>query len=148
LIQQGLLDTPILYLSGYIINNKSEYYKRLLRVTTEGAWIEWVIYFLDAIYETSKWTLSKIFTIQELMDESSLFIKKEAPSIYSKELIELLFKQPYIRIQNLVTSEEIGRDTASRHLKILCKIGFLEEIKRGREKLFLNHKFLRLLKIK
>ena len=148
LIHRGLLDIPILYLSGYIIKNKSEYYRKLLQVTTEGAWVEWVLYFLDGIYETSKWTMSKIFAIQGLMEESSSLIKAKASSIYSKELIELLFTQPYVRIHNLVESGEVGRDTASKRLKTLCDIGFLEEVKRGREKLFINHQFLNLLKKK
>jgi Fic family protein len=146
LIQRGLLDTPILYLSGYIIKNKTEYYKKLLKITTEDAWVEWVLYFLDAIAETSKWTLSKILAIQDLIEESSDFIKTKAFSIYSKELVEMLFTQPYVRIQNLVVNGNLGRDTASKYLKILCDIGFLEELKRGREKLFINHKFLDLLK--
>jgi Fic family protein len=148
LIQQGLLDTPILYLSGYIKKNKSEYYRKLLQVTTDEAWIEWVLYFLDGIFETSKWTMTKIFAIQELMEESSLLIKSKASSVYSKEFIELLFTQPYVRIQNLIDSEDIGRFTASKRLKILCDIGFLEEVKRGRDKLFINHRFLNLLKKK
>jgi len=148
LIQQGLLDTPILYLSGYIIKNKSEYYRKLLQVTTHGAWVEWVLYFLDGVFETSKWTMAKIFAIQKLMEESSSLIKSKAPSIYSKELIELLFTQPYVRIQNLIDSGDISRFTASKRLKVLCDIGFLEEIKRGREKLFINHRFLNLLKKK
>ena len=146
LIDQGLLDTPILYLSGYIIHNKTQYYEKLLKVTTEGAWIDWVLYFLAAIRETSKWTTKKIFAIQTLMEESRIFIKSRALSIYSKELVELLFTQPYIRIANLVEMNLVGRDTASKHLKILCEIGFLDELKRGREKFFINHRFLNLLK--
>lgn len=146
LIQNELLDTPILYLSGYIIKNKIEYYKKLLKVTAEEAWLEWILYFLDAITETSKWTLSKILAIQELIDSSLIFIKSKAPTIYTKELVELLFTQPYIRIQNIIDAENIGRDTASKRLKSLCEIGFLEEIKRGREKVFVNHQFLSLLK--
>lgn len=148
LIEQGLLDTPILYLSGYIIQNKAEYYRRLLDVTEKGAWAEWVEYFLRGISETSKWTLSKILSIQELIKDSSSFIKAKVPSLHSKELVEHLFTQPYIRIQNLVDHEGIGRDTASKYLKTLCDIGFLEEVKRGREKLFINHQFLHLLKQK
>lgn len=148
LIERGLLDTPILYLSGYIIDNKDQYYKKLLKVTTEDAWSEWVLYFLKAICETSKWTMKKIFSIQELMESSCALIKSELPSIYSKELVELLFTQPYIRIQNLVEMNRIGRDTASKHLKALCEIRFLVETKRGRDKLFINHKFLNLLKRK
>lgn len=148
LIQRGLLDTPVLYLSGYIIQKKTDYYKKLLKVTAEGAWVEWVLFFLDAIRETSMWTISKILDIHTLIEESSELIKSMAPSVYSKELVELLFTQPYIRIQNLVDSEKIGRDTASKHLKSLRNIGFLAEVKRGREKLFINHKFLSLLKKK
>ena len=104
--------------------------------------------FLKAICETSKWTMSKIFAIQDLIDESCKMIKSKAPSVYSKELVDLLFNQPYIRISTLIEMENIGRDTASKRLRILCEIGFLEEVKRGRDKLFVNHKFLNLLKSK
>ena len=145
-IHHQLLDTPILYMSGHIIRAKGEYYQRLLQVTTEGAWVEWILYFLNGVYETSKWTLSKISAIQELIHSSSEFLRAKAPSIYSKEPIELLFTQPYIRIHNLASAFKIGRDTASKHLKLLSAIGFLEEVKRGREKLFINHAFLNLLR--
>lgn len=148
LIEQELLDTPILYLSGYIIGHKAQYYEKLLKVTTEGAWVDWVLYFLSAIAETSKWTSAKIFAIRKLMEDSRAYIRSKAPSIYSKELVELLFAQPYIRITNLTEMSSIGRDTASRHLKLLCEIGFLEEMKRGRDKLFINYQFLSLLKQK
>ena len=59
LIEQGLLDTPILYLSGYIIQHKTEYYEKLLKITSHGAWQDWILYFLKAIKETAKWTTEK-----------------------------------------------------------------------------------------
>lgn len=68
--------------------------------------------------------------------------------MYTKELIELLFTQPYVRIQNLIDSGDIGRFTASKRLKTLCDVGLLEEVTRGKEKLFINHRFLNLLKKK
>ncbi len=148
LIERGLLDTPILYLSGYIIENKTQYYKKLLKVTTDGAWIDWVLYFLTAIRETSKWTREKIFNIRDLIKDFRAIIKSKAPQIYSKEFVELLFVQPYVRISNLVEQGLIGRDTASKRLKILCEIGILVEIKKGKPKLFINHRFLDLLKQK
>lgn len=148
LIEQELLDTPILYLSGYIIQHKTQYYEKLLKVTSEGAWVEWVLYFLKAVSETSKWTTQKILAIQELMEQSCHFIRDEASSIYSKELVELLFTQPYVRISNLIEMDIAKRDTASKYLKKLGEIGFLTELKRGRDKLFINHQFLNLLKQK
>lgn len=148
LIEQGLLDTPILYLSGYIIDHKSQYYEKLLKVTSEGSWIDWVLYFLKAVRETSKWTSEKILAIQDLIKESREFIKLKIPSIYSRDLVELLFIQPYIRIPNLIEMGIAKRDTASKYLKALVEIGFLTEIQRGRDKLFINHQFLNLLKKK
>lgn len=148
LIEQGLLETPVLYLSGYIIQNKAQYYENLLKVTTNGAWIDWVLYFLQAIRETSKWTTEKILAIQELIEGSCNFIKTKAPSIYSKDLVDLLFIQPYVRIPNLIERGLAKRDAASKYLKILCEIEFLHEVKRGRDKLFINHQFLNLLKKK
>ena len=147
LIEKGLLDTPILYLSRYVIEHKAQYYEKLLKVTTDEAWVDWVLYFLTAVRETSKWTTTKIFAIQDLIKDARAFIRSKAPHIYSKEFVELLFIQPYVRISNLVETNLIGRDTASKHLKVLCEIGFLKEIKRGREKLFINHQFLNLLKM-
>lgn len=148
LVDQDLLDTPILYLSRYIIQNKASYYSNLLRVTTHQAWTDWILYFLEAVRETAKWTTKKIISIQNLINDTCAFVQNKAPVVYNKDLIELLFIQPYIRIDNLVKQKLMGRFTASKHLKILCKIGLLEEVKAGREKLFINKKFLDLLKEK
>jgi Fic family protein len=148
LIEQGLLETPILYLSGYIIEHKAQYYEKLLKITTEQAWSDWVLYFLNAIRETSRWTTEKILAIKDLIETSCDFVKSKAPSIYNKELVELLFNQPYVRISNLIDLNLAKRDAASKYLKILCQIGFLEEIKRGRDKVFINYRFLDLLKQK
>lgn len=119
-----------------------------MKITVENEWEEWILYFLEAVTETSKWTIDKILSIQHLIEESCKFIKFQAPAIYSKELVDLLFMQPYIRISNLIEMNLAKRDTASKYLKILCEIGFLEETRRGRDKLFINHRFLNLLKQK
>lgn len=104
--------------------------------------------FFKSRYETAKWTTEKILAIQKLIEDSCDFIKSKAPTIYSKELVELLFIQLYVRISNLMEKELAKRDTASKYLKTLCQIGFVEEIKRGRDKLFIHHQFLNLLKQK
>jgi len=146
LVDKGLLDTPILYLSKYIIQHKSEYYTRLLQVTTNQAWYEWILFFLEGVRETARWTTKKIIAIQDLINETCTYIQSTASLVYNKDLIELLFVQPYVRISNIVENHFMGRFTASKHLKILCEIGVLVELKIGREKLFINKKFLDLLK--
>jgi Fic family protein len=119
LVEKGLLDTPILYLSRYIIQHKSNYYEKFLGVTTHHAWIDWILYFLEAVRQTSIWTTKKIIAIQDLISETCAFVQSKAPLVYKKELIELLFVQPYVRIANIVEHNLAERQTASKHLKIL-----------------------------
>ncbi|MCW8957713.1 MAG: Fic family protein [Gammaproteobacteria bacterium] len=145
LIEQDLLDTPILYLSRYIIQHKAGYYQCLLDVTTKQQWEQWILYILDAAEETANWTREKIIAIRDLMDHTTDFVRYKVPSIYSRELVEQTFMQPYCRIANLVDANIAKRQTASTYLKQLCGIGVLKEVKVGREKLFSHPKLMRLL---
>jgi len=145
LVEQGLLDQPILYLSRYVLRRRADYYRLLLAVTRDEAWEEWVVFMLDAIRETAEWTRDKVLAIQRLQSAAAEHIKGHAGKIYSRELVEALFVQPYCRIQNLVDAGIAKRQTASVYLKHLADIGMLAEQKVGREKLFLHLSFLRLL---
>ena len=145
LVEQGLLDTPILYLSRYVIHNKSDYYRLLLEVTRDQAWEPWILFMLDCVRETCSWTTEKIKAIRDLMQHTSLYIQQELPKIYSWELAAALFKQPYCRIGNLVSTNIAKRQTASVYLKQLCEIGVLQEYKSGRETLFVHPKYIELL---
>ena len=145
LVDQGLLDTPILYLSRHIIQNKGDYYRLLLNVTHKQDWSSWIIFMLAGVEETCIWTTDKIKAIRELMHHTSQFVQKELPKTYSWELVEALFKQPYCRINNLVKAGVAKRQTASVYLKQLSEIGVLKEIKSGREALFVHPKYIELL---
>lgn len=145
LIEQGLLELPILYLSRYIILNKGSYYQYLLEVTTQQKWEQWILFILDGVEQTANWTRKKIIAIRNLMEHTADFVREKLPSIYSRELVELTFVQPYCRIANLVNADIAKRQTASVYLKQLCDIGVLKEIKEGREKLFIHPKLMHLL---
>ena len=145
LIEQGLLETPILYLSRYIIRNKAAYYSHLLAVTTRQQWEPWILYMLDAVEQTANWTRQKISAVAGLMEHTTQYLRQVAPSIYSRELVEQIFIQPYCRIGNLVDADIAKRQTASVYLKQLCEAGVLKEMKVGREKLFIHPKLIRLL---
>ncbi len=145
LVKDGLLDSPILYLSRYIIQNKAAYYRLLKDVTTDKDWSSWILFILDGVEETCTWTTDKIKSIRELMEHTAEFVQKSLPKIYSWELVELLFKQPYCRIGNLVDASIAKRQTASTYLKQLCEIGVLREVKSGRENIFVHPKYIELL---
>jgi Fic family protein len=94
LVEQGLLASPVLYLSRAIIRTKADYYRLLLDVTARGAWAPWVLYMLGAIDETARWTTGKIKAMRELLRAATAFVRAKAPEIYSRELIEVIFAQP------------------------------------------------------
>ncbi len=145
LVQEGLITLPILYLSRYIIQNKNDYYSKLLNVTREDVWESWVIYMLSAVKETATWTTQKITAIRDLADITADYVREKLPKIYSRELIDTIFEQPYCRIGNLVDAEIAKRQTASEYLKKLVSIGVLSEMRAGRERLFLQPKLLKLV---
>jgi cell filamentation protein, protein adenylyltransferase len=145
LVEQGLLKIPVLYLSRHIIRHKADYYRLLLEVTTSGAWEPWILFMLRAVEETAQWTTQKIGAIRTLIDSTAEKIRLGAPKLPSHELAGLIFTQPYCRIGNLVAAGIARRQSASVYLRKLEEIGVLEERKVGREKLFINPAFLRLL---
>lgn len=146
LVKAGLLGLPVLYLSKAIIDKKPKYYQLLREVTEKNAWEPWVLYILDAIELTADLTRQRILGIRSLMDETLISAKKKLPAhVYSKELIELLFHQPYTKGQFLVDSGIAERKTAAEYLKELEKAGILRSQKVGRENLYLNVKLFELL---
>jgi Fic family protein len=145
LVEQGLLEKPILYLSRYIIQNKADYYRALQDVTARGEWVPWVMYMLHGVEETCLWTTDKIRSIRELMSHTAEYVQRRLPKMYSWELVQLLFMQPYCRIAHLVDAGIAKRQTASVYLKQLAQVGILDEIKAGRESLFVHPKYIELL---
>ncbi len=146
LILNELLDIPILYLSSYINKNKSNYYKYLNQVNKTDQWEDYILYMLKAVEETANYTIKKINTIKNQLETTIEKVKKEAPKIYRKELIELLFEQPYSKIEFVVEKLKVERKAASRYLKNLENIGVLKSEKIGRENLYLNKELIEILK--
>jgi Fic family protein len=117
----------------------------LLEVTTKQRWEPWILYMLKGIEDTCLWTTDKVKAIRELMRHTGEFIQRRLPKLYTWELVELLFKQPYCRIANVVDAGLAKRQTASVYLKQLAEIGILREVTKGRESLFIHPKYVELL---
>lgn len=146
LIHNELIDVPILYLSSYIIDNKPEYYRLLNQTNRTGKWEEWIMFMLKAIESTSKDTISRIANVKNLLDKTISRAQIESPKVYRKELVELLFEQPYCKIEFVVDKLNVERKAAARYLKELENIGIVESQKVGRETLYINKKLIEILK--
>lgn len=142
---EKLLDIPAIYLSEYIIKHKTSYYKKLRNVTENNDWEGFILYMLDMIESTAKKGLTRLKSINSLMDITAKKIKTELPKVYSKDLIEILFKLPYTKRQFLINAGLGTLKTVGNYLILLEEKGYLSSVKVGKEKLYLNHELMKLL---
>lgn len=142
----GLLDLPALFLSGYIMENKDAYYKKLRAVTEKNDWQGWIYYMLDMIETTAKKDRQRIAQIEKLMGTMGAEIQAKLPKVYSKDLMEVLFRLPYSKRQFLEEAGLGNLKTVGNYLKELEDAGYLKSEQVGKEKLYLNHQLLEILK--
>lgn len=146
LILKDLLDSPILYLSKFIIRHKSSYYRLIQDVTDKGKWEEWILFILQGIEETAEETLMMVKNINGLLETAASEIKDAIPGIYSRELVELIFFEFYTKIVYIEEGLGVSRKTASKYLSNLEEEGFLVSEKMGRERIYLNKKLFEIVK--
>ena len=145
LVQKNLLNLPILYLSNYIIKNKTEYYKLLQEVRGTNNWEEWILYMIAGVENTALKSITLISGIKVLMQEYKQKIRTELHKIYSQDLINNLFKYPYTKIEFIEKDLQVSRRTAIRYLEQLSKIGIVEKRKIGRNNFYINQALFGLL---
>ena len=145
LLVNDLLRIPVLYLSRYIIQNKSDYYRRLQAVRDDSAWEEWVLFMLDAIASTSRQTLQLITEIKALMLKTKHQLREEFPRLYSQDLLNNLFRHPYTKISFLQGDLRVSRITAARYLDKLAEAGYLGKNRVGRSNYYVNRPLVELL---
>lgn len=145
LVCSGLLNQPILYLSKYIIVNKSDYYFNLGAVTQLGSWKKWILFILDAVENTSVLTNNLINDILEQM-ESTLNYGKSKIRWYTKEVNEAIFNQPYIKPK--IIGKVLNKSSRTTHTKLMEELvtaKILTPKKDGAEVYYLNDDLIRIL---
>ena len=145
LIHQGLLDVPILYLSRFFIQNRSEYYRYLREVTEVGKWQQWILYILEAVTQTSQDTASRIEAISTLIDNVITKARGKTKAIEREGFVDLLFKWPYCKISIVQDELKCSRLTATKYLNEMVEIGLLKRLKFGREYYYINTSLMELL---
>ena len=144
LIFEKLQNLPILYLSRYIIQNKSDYYKLLQEVREKNSWEEWILFMIKAVESTSKETIELIIQIRELMMNYKHKLR-ENYKFYSQDLLNNLFKHPYTKIEFVVNDLNVSRITAANYLNKLADDGLLKKEKIGTGNYYINQPLFDLL---
>ncbi len=145
LVQQELLNLPVLYISAYIVQFKTEYYQLLRGVTETDNWQDWIMFILTAIATTSRETTIRIKKMLSLKEKLEKKMKAVLGASYSHDLLELMFTQPYLKIEILQKRQIAHRQTASLWLNKLVAENILLPHKMGRTTYFINHELMDIL---
>ena len=145
LVLSGLLDIPILYLSRFITQNKADYYKVLQGVRETNDWEARILYFLKGVEVTAKETVDLITNISHLMQQYKTDIQEKLPKIYSQDLINNLFINPYTKIEFLERELNVSYLTSRKYLDVLAENGFIEKIKISKSNYYMNNALIKVL---
>ena len=143
IVQNRLLDLPILYLSRYITRNKAEYYRLIQAIRDKNSdnaseWEEWILFMLRAVEETAFDTINLVKGIGKLMTDYKNILRPLFGKYYKHELLNNLFFHPYTKLEYFQRDMSISRQTASKYLDKIVSTGLLEKIKLGRENYYVN----------
>lgn len=144
----NLLDLPVLFISGYINNHKSEYYKAIRKVTEDGDWRGYINYMLNAFNRQAIESTEILLSIKDLHEEVKRKIRSELPKIYSRDLIDAIFNQPFITPTRYGEMLKVTYQTGSNHLKAIEKLGVMQSVRVGKYLFFANVALLDLLRTK
>lgn len=143
LVQNRLLDLPILYLSHYITRNKADYYKLIQAVRDNDGdikdWQNWVMFILKGIEVTSKETIILINGIAQLMAQYKAILKPVFGKTYKHELLNNLFFNPYTKIEFIERDMNVQRKTAAKYLDMIVDLKLLTKMKKGSSNYYINN---------
>lgn len=150
LVENDLLDLPILYLSRYITHNKGEYYRLIQRIRDNDPdnaedWEKWVLFILKGVEETAIETIRLVKSISALMAKYKNILKPLFGKQYKHELLNNLFFHPYTKIEFMERDMSVQRKTAAKYLDtIVSETGLLKKQKLGRSNYYINTELMEL----
>lgn len=139
LCSEDVLSEPLLYLSLYFKTNREEYYRHLQQVRTEGKWREWLRFFMQGVYETSRQATETAKAILRRFDEDRKKIESLGRlSGTALRVHQYIQRRPMLTVANVSHELEVTHPTARSAVNALIELGLLEEISnKKRDKIYL-----------
>ncbi len=145
LIGKGVLPAPLLYLSAFFEATRQEYYARLLAVTEDGEWEEWLEYFLRGVAGQAEDALERIRRIDELLQRWREALVR-APSKAPERAIELFAENPYWTVSKMASRLGVAFTTAQRAIDRLASAGIVTLAERAhRNRVYCAREMLEIL---
>lgn len=144
LCKTGALSQPLLYLSEFFEKNRDAYYDRLLGVSREGKWKEWIEFFLRGVIQMSESALDnakKIFSLHEKYS-GLLNMDKKTPEI-AHRILDEIFVSPIVSISSLSKKWDLAYTSVKHGIKSLERLNVVKEISgKSRNRLYASDELL------
>lgn len=121
----GAISAPHFYISGYFDDHKDEYIDKMRAVSANGAWTDWIVFFLDAIEQQAMRNLSQAEAIRSLYEEMKETFRELLSSQWSTAALDFLFSRPVFRNNVFTGKSGIPPQTAHRFTRILSENGLI-----------------------
>jgi Fic family protein len=131
------LAAPMLYLSEFFEQRRSQYIDALFAVSASGKWAQWIIFFLQAVATQARDAIVRVERLDQLRKQYHQLVEQKRRAGALMRLIDTLFELPMIT--NRVAKEMFGisKPQANDYVNELIELGILELLSiRGRTKVF------------
>lgn len=147
LCERQILRRPLLYLSYYINANRPEYYACLQRIHDDGAWEDWLKFFLRGVYSVAQEAASTARAIVVLRERHRTLIMQTFPQNAGRalQLLELLYEHPITTVKLVAQRLNVTKQSANPLVARFEQLGILKETThQGRNRRFSYHEYLAL----
>lgn len=132
LVHRGVLHRPLLYISTYLKQRRSEYYSRLMAIRSEGDWEGWLRFFLEGVAETADEATAKAQAIVQMREAHRALILERGLGVRELRLLDFLFQRPLVNAGLVMDTMEVAPLTANRLLARLADLQLVDEITGGK----------------
>jgi Fic family protein len=147
LVADGVLSEPLLYLSLYFKQNRSNYYDLLQKVRFEGDWEEWLTFFFTAVLETAQQAVNTAHEVLRLFKRDHGRVQKLGRIRGTTMLLHELFqRKPYLTISSASRDLHLSQPTVTKGIKALQEMKIVKETSgRSWNRIFAYTSYLRIL---
>ncbi len=131
IVHWGILPEPLLYISEYFERNRDDYYNLLFAVSAEGAWGEWVEFFVRGVAEQAEVTNQRASALLSLQRDWREQLTATRASALPLSLVDSLFVSPFISIKSAQETLGVTYHTARKQVRKLEDAGIIVEVTGG-----------------
>ena len=144
---EGVLRQPLLYLSLYFKQHRTEYYRLLDTVRQTGDWESWIDFFLEGVEVTATSAVETAHRLLGLFERDAMRVRGLGRSAANAlRVFDILRARPLASIGHLAQQTGISFATAARHVEALEKLGIVRELSgRSRERVFAYQDYINIM---